>query len=118
MTITLLVLFGVLAFLIYDRVLRWRLLPSEKLQANIDSGHWRYLKHSIVEFRRRGGDRRIGSLRALDLLQSESKVERMVGWMIMKELFPEVAQRVPGYDPTAAPEKCREEAQKMLIRIA
>lgn len=118
MTIALIVLIGLSAFMFYDRVLSWRLLSDEKIRDNIDSGHWRYLRHSVVEFRRRGGDRRIGSLRALDLLQSESKMERMAGWIVMKDLFPEVAQRAPAYDPTATAEQCRVETQKMLIKIA
>lgn len=51
------------------------------------------------------------------LLTSEETAKRGFGWAALNSAFPEQVATIPGYDPTASVEECREKCQPLLEQL-
>jgi hypothetical protein len=69
---------------------------------------------ALSELQRRGEDITNESLRVCQLMISDSAFDRIQGWALLKEFYPEFAERLPDYKPHDRPEKCREAMRDLL----
>jgi hypothetical protein len=106
----------VLAVLVYDRVLSWRLASTASLRKKIERGDWRYYQGALLELKRRREDISAEALRVISLLSSESRIERTAGEMILKRVYPEFSARIPSYNPAEDAQTCATKAKDVFLR--
>lgn len=75
-----------------------------------------FYNNALKELRKRDQDIRRESLVVLELLTSESKNKRIAGWLTLKENYPELAARVPHYDPQETVSVCCEKVQRVIVQ--
>jgi hypothetical protein len=68
-----------------------------ELRSILRSAEWTFYRNALVELRERQENIQDEVVPILDLLISDSKYERIAGWLILEELFPELAARVPQF---------------------
>ena len=96
---------------------RWNSLRSkstEQLQAFLRSGDWTYYRNALIELRRRGVDIKGENRQVIRMLMAESPFRRQAGWMILREIYPELAAQLPDYNFRDSDEVCKEKASKIL----
>src|SRR2546430_2099734 len=79
-------------------VWRWNSLrnkSTEDLRAFLRSGDWRFYRNALIELRRRGVDIKDENRQVLRMLMAESPFRRQAGWLIVKEIYPELAAQLP-----------------------
>src|SRR6266404_5604769 len=81
---------------------------TEELRAILQGADWLFYRNSLIELRKRGEDIKPEVVPILNLLISDSKQQRIGGWLVLKELNPELASRVSDYKPQDAPGVCKE----------
>ena len=91
---------------------------TEELRAILQDSDWLFYRNSLIELRKRGEDIKPEVVPILNLLISDSKQQRIGGWLILKQLYPELASRVSDYKPEDLPEVCKEKMQKIFLRMA
>jgi hypothetical protein len=91
---------------------------TEQLRAILRGPEWTFYRNVLIELRRRGEDIKEEVVPILNLLISESRFHREGGWMILKEVYPDLAARVPDYNPKETNDVCKEKMQKILLRAA
>jgi hypothetical protein len=89
---------------------------NDQLRAMLRSPNWLFYRNALLELRRRGEDIKLEVMPILNLLISDVKKERMGGWMIFGEFYPDLAARVPDYKPAETPDVCKEKMQKMFMQ--
>ncbi len=91
---------------------------TEELRGILRSPDWLFYRNALVELRRRGEDIKAEVVPILHLVISDAKAQRIGGWMILREFYPDLAARVPDYKPAEPPEVCKEKMQKILLQAA
>lgn len=86
-----------------------------ELRAILRSAEWTFYRSALIELRGRKEDIRPEVVPVLDLLTSDSKHQRIAGWLILEELYPELAARVPQFRPEDAVMACKEKLQPILL---
>ena len=86
-----------------------------ELRAILHSGEWMFYRNALVELRERKEDIRAEVVPVLNLLISDSKHQRIAGWLILEELYPELTARVPQFRPEDAVSTCKEKLQPILL---
>ena len=97
--------------------LRWNSLRSrstEELRAFLRSGDWTYYRNALIELRRRGVDIKDENRQVIRMLMAESAFRRQAGWMILRDIFPDLAAKVPDYDFRDSDETCEQKIRKIL----
>lgn len=89
---------------------------SEELRAILRSSEWLFYRNALVELRRRGEDIENEVTPVLNLVISDAKRQRIAGWIILRELYPDLAARVPDYKPHEAADACKEKMRKIFLR--
>jgi hypothetical protein len=89
---------------------------TEELKAILNSSNWTYYRNALVELHRRGEDINELVVPILNLLISESKSQRIGGWMILRQLYPDLASRVSDFKPQETPEICKDKLQKIILQ--
>jgi hypothetical protein len=85
---------------------------TDQLRAILRGPEWTYYRNVLIELQRRGEDIKEDVVPILNLLISESRFHREGGWMILKEIYPDLAARVPDYNPKETDNVCKEKMQK------
>jgi hypothetical protein len=96
---------------------RWNSLKSkstEELQAFLRSGDWTYYRNALIELRRRGVDIDAENRQVIRMLVAESAFRRQAGWLILQEIYPELAAKIPDYNFRDSDEACKEKVQKIF----
>jgi hypothetical protein len=68
---------------------------------------------ALGELHRRGEDIRCELGRVLALLTADLDQKRLHGWVILTRLYPDLAARIPDYDPGEATETCRAKVRSL-----
>lgn len=89
---------------------------TDELCAVLRGSEWLFYRNTLLELRRRGEDIREEVIPVLDLLVSERQRQRIAGWLILRELYPDLAVRVPDYRPQESPAVCGEKTRKLFIQ--
>jgi hypothetical protein len=100
--------------------LRWnsfRGRSTEELRAFLRSGDWTYYRNALIELRRKGVDIKGENRQVIRMLMAESPFRRQAGWMILKEIYPELAAQLPDYNFRDNDEVCREKASRILPAV-
>jgi hypothetical protein len=113
------IILGIVGVVVVALVLfvRWNTLrtrSTEELRAFLRSGDWTYYRYALLELRRRGVDIRGENRQVIRLLMSESPFRRQAGWMILRDLYPELAAQLPDYNFRDNDEVCREKASRIF----
>ena len=87
---------------------------SEELRAILHGQDWLFYRNALLELRRRGEDIRQEVMPVLNLLVADSRQLRIGGWLILRQVYPELASRVPEYNPREALDVCKEKMQKIF----
>ena len=87
---------------------------NDELRAILRGSEWLYYRNAILELQRRGEDIKPEVMPVLDLLISDIKQQRIGGWLILKQLYPELASRVPDYKPEEPQDTCKEKIQEII----
>jgi hypothetical protein len=97
---------------------RWNSLRSkstEELRAFLRSGDWTFYRNALIELRRRGVDIAGENRQVLRMLMAESPFRRQAGWLIVKEIYPDLAaQQLSDYNFRDSDETCKEKISKIL----
>jgi|SRR3954470_21598346 hypothetical protein len=109
---------AVSAFLMHRRLLSMRSKSTDQLRAILHGPDWTFYRNALIELRRRGEDIKEEVVPILHLLISESRFHREGGWMMLKEIYPDLAARLPDYNPKETDNVCKEKMQKILLRAA
>jgi hypothetical protein len=88
---------------------------TEELRAISQGSDWLFYRKALRELRKRGEDIKPEVMPILNLLISDSKHQRIGGWLILKVLYPELASRVTDYKPQDAPDVCKGKMQKIFL---
>jgi len=110
-----LIVIGLVALVALRRIESMKDKTSGELRAILRSGEWTFYRSALIELRDRKEDIRGEVTPILDLLISDSKHQRIAGWLILEELYPELAARVPQFRPEDALPSCREKLQPILL---
>ncbi len=115
----LLILVGILfvGFFAWRRFESLRGKTTEELRAILHGPDWLFYRNALVELRRRGEDIKQEVVPVLNLLISESRQQRIGGWLMLKKLYPELVSRVSDYRPEDLPDVCKEKMQKIFLRM-
>jgi hypothetical protein len=82
---------------------------DEKLWRILNLGFWNFYQTlALLQLAARGRDVRTELPRIVTMLESDDKLERVYGWDALQLVFTEEAKKVPGYDPWAATDECRQ----------
>ena len=96
---------------------RWNSLrgkSTEELRAFLRSGDWTYYRNALIELRRRGVDINGENRQVIRMLMAESPFRRQAGWMILREIYPDLAAKVPDYNFRDSDETCKEKISKIF----
>jgi len=89
---------------------------SDELRAMLRSPDWLFYRNALSELRRRREDIRGEVAPILNLLISDAKAQRIAGWLTLRELYPDLAERVPDYRPEESPDACKDKLEKIFHR--
>ena len=81
---------------------------TAELRAWLQGRQWPLYGQALTELKRRGEDIRQDITPVLGLLASISYQQRLDGWLILKQLYPELATRAADYNPRETIESCRQ----------
>ena len=112
------IILGIVGVMIFAVVSfrRWNSLRSrstEELRAFLRSGDWTYYRNALIELRRRGLDINGENRQVIRMLMAESPFRRQAGWMILREIYPDLAAKVPDYNFRDSDETCKEKIGKI-----
>jgi hypothetical protein len=106
---------GIGGYLALRRFESLRGKSTDELRAILHSPDWLFYRNALIELDRRGEDIRQEVMPILDLLISDTRQQRIAGWYTLRELYPELASRVPDYKPEESSDVCKEQMQKLLL---
>jgi hypothetical protein len=106
------------AYVVHRCFLSMKSKSTDQLRAILRGPEWTFYRVALIELRRRGEDIKPEVLPILNLLISDSRFHREGGWMILKEIYPDLAGRVPDYNPKETDDVCKEKMQKIFLRAA
>ena len=91
---------------------------TEDLRAGLQQPQWTFYRNALRELRRRGESIQEEVVPVLSLLVADSYAQRYCGQLILREMYPELAARIAGYDPKDTPEVCRQKTRSLMVRAA
>jgi hypothetical protein len=102
------------ALMAYDR-LSPRFQSVGRLRAYLRQTDPLYFRNALKELSRRGEDIKEEVVPILHLVVSDSEQHRTLGWLILKEIYPDLASRVSSFNPRESVEVCREKMQSIFL---
>jgi hypothetical protein len=81
---------------------------TSELRSWLRSPEWPFYGGVLLELKQRGEDIRQELMPVLGLLASGSYQQRLNGWLILKQLYPELAARVADYNPSETMDACKQ----------
>ena len=75
--------------------------PESEVRNFVRSGDWLMYERAVAELRRRGLDITPEAPLIAELLTHESAARREVGWKVITRYYPDVAEKLVGYNPGA-----------------
>ncbi len=100
---------GRIPLLVSWRFARWHLArqSATQLRAALHGGNWPAYHLFLTELARRG--EAIGDEAGVfvPMLADDDLVKRYHGWSVVRAFYPDLAARIPGYDPRSPAERCR-----------
>ena len=81
---------------------------TAELRSWLRSPEWPFYGSALLELRQRGEDIQPEVMPVLNLLVSGSYYQRLNGWLILRQLYPELAARVADYNPKETIAACKE----------
>src|SRR5260370_32777392 len=106
-----------LALMLYDRFVP-RIQSTQKLRGYLRNPDFLHFRNALKELKRRGEDIKEEVVPILHLLISDDRRQRMVGWHILKEIYPEFADRVFTFNPRESADVCKEKMRGILLQSA
>ena len=106
-----------LILMLYDRFVP-RFQGTQKLRGYLRNSDFLHFRNALKELKRRGEDIREEVVPILHLLVSDDRRQRIVGWLILKEIYPELASRVPTFNPHENSDICKEKMRGVLLQAA
>jgi hypothetical protein len=106
-----------LILMLHDRFVP-RFQSTQKLRGYLRNTDFLYFRNALKELKRRGEDIKEEVVPILHLLISDDKQQRVVGWLILKEIYPELAGRVPTFNPHESADICKEKMRGVLLQAA
>ena len=91
---------------------------TDELRAILRGPEWMFYRNALIELRRRSEDIKEEVMPILNLVIADAKPQRIAGWLILRELYPDLSARVPDYKPEESPDVCKEKMQKVFLRAA
>lgn len=82
----------------------------------LQESDWTYYHNALKELQRRGEDIKADVVPILHLLLSDSKYQRIGGWMILKSVYPDLAMRVDDFRPEESLPICKEKLEKIFLK--
>jgi hypothetical protein len=65
------------------------------------------------ELQKRGADLRCELPLALTMLSADRSQQRLRGWQMLQVFFPDLARKIPDYDPSQTAANCRAKAARI-----
>jgi hypothetical protein len=86
---------------------------TEGLRSWLRGPDWPCYGLALMELKRRGEDIKQDMMPVLNLLRSGSCDQRLNGWSILKQLYPDLAARAADYNPKETFEACKEKLTRL-----
>ncbi len=86
---------------------------TEELRSWLHGPAWPFYGQALMELKRRGEDIKQDVVPVLNLLRSGSCDRRLNGWLILKQLYPDLAARAADYDPKEPFDACEEKLSRL-----
>ena len=98
----------------YDRFIP-RFQSTDRLRAYLRQSDPLYFHNALKELKRRGEDIKAEVVPILHLVISDSVQHRIMGWLILKKIYPDLAARVSSFNPQESVEVCKEKMQGIFL---